>query len=133
MYFGSRYFGSHSFGPHYWGTAGAVPAGPTPGVFALLEQGVYVTAPNAYQVGDLIRLGIEVRNLSNHLVDATMSLKVTNPEGLAVTYADATRASTGKFYREITANKAGLWLYTWTAAGAGAGVSFWQFLVEGRA
>jgi hypothetical protein len=133
VYFGSRFYGSHYYGPHYWGTAGAVPAGPTPGVFSLLEQGVVVTAPKAYQVGDLIRLGIEVRNLNNALVDATMTLKVTDPQGMSNTYTDATRASTGRFYREATANKPGLWTYFWSAEGSAAGVTFWQFIVEGRA
>jgi hypothetical protein len=91
VYFGSRFYGSHYYGPHYWGTAGAVPAGPTPGVFSLLEQGVAVTAPKAYQVGDLIRLGIEVRNLDNALVDATMSAEGHGPgRGCPVTYTDAT-------------------------------------------
>lgn len=135
MYFGSRYFGSHHYGPHYWGTAGAVPAGPTPGIFSVLEQAVAVVTPKAYQVNDLVRLGIEVRNLNNSLVDATMALTVTDPDGLDDDYlaADITRQSTGRYYLEVTADKPGLWTYVWSAEGSAQGVTFWQFLVEGRA
>lgn len=64
----------------------------------------------------------------------TITLVVTDPSGNADTYtyagATITKSSTGVYTKNITADEAGIWSYTWTGTGTAADVADGTFEVH---
>jgi hypothetical protein len=73
-------------------------------------------------VGDAIRLKTTLTVSSAVTDPTTLTLEVKDPSGNTDTYTYAasqiTRSSTGVFYRDITFDEAGWWVYEWQAGGA---------------
>lgn len=91
-----------------------------------------------YKKGRLVRLEVDVKDINGALVDpSTLALKVVKPSGVTNTYtygaAEITRISQGLYYKEITGDVHGLWLYDWTSTGTGQGAEHGEFMCEGRA
>lgn len=64
----------------------------------------------------------------------TIALAVTSPSGTTTTYtyagATITKSSTGVYTKNITADAAGIWRYTWTGTGTAADVQDSSFTVS---
>jgi hypothetical protein len=89
-----------------------------------------------YPLGQPIRVSTTVRDLSGALVNPgalTLLVKIAAVDGTMTTtgtYASPVNDSTGAYHQDIPVADlaaAGHYQYTWTATGAGAGVSFGEF------
>lgn len=86
----------------------------------------------SYTVGAQVDLSTTVKDSSGTLVNATISLVVTKPDG-TTTSPSVANPSTGVYTASISATLAGPWLYVWTASGAAVGVDDGQFEVTAQA
>jgi len=89
-----------------------------------------------YPLNQPIRLSTTVRDVTGTLVNAgalTLLVKIRNADGTSTTtgtYASPANDGTGLYHQDIPVTDlaaAGHYQYTWTATGAGAGVSFGDF------
>ena len=89
-----------------------------------------------YPLGQPIRMSTTVKDVTGALTDAgalTLLVKIAAADGTSTTtgtYATPTHDSTGTYHQDIPVTDltaAGHYQYTWTATGAGAGVSFGDF------
>jgi hypothetical protein len=80
-------------------------------------------------VGDAARLVYTVE-VNDVLTDATVVYATIKPDGTAGPSGSAARDSLGTYSATFTVDQAGLWRYTFTAAGAATEVSDGQFVVR---
>jgi len=89
-----------------------------------------------YPLNQPIRLSTTVRDVTGTLVNAgalTLLVKIRNADGSSTTtgtYASPANDGTGLYHQDVPVTDlaaAGHYQYTWTATGAGAGVSFGDF------
>lgn len=77
--------------------------------------------PNVYDVGDLVRVEGEFRNLAGALTDPTAVVcKYQDPSGneTTVTYPTSiVKVATGVYYLDISIDEAGTWYYRWNGTG----------------
>lgn len=87
-----------------------------------------------FVVGDTVTLTNTFAVSGTATDPTTISLVVTDPTGTATTYtyagATITKSSTGVYTKNITADEAGIWSYTWTGTGTAADVANGSFNVE---
>ncbi len=86
-----------------------------------------------FNLGDTVSLQ-NVFKVSGAPTDpTTITLVVTDPTGTPTTYtfgdATLTRAATGTYTKDLTANVVGIWLYTWTGTGTAKDVADGTFTV----
>jgi len=78
--------------------------------------------PDNLQVGDGIRLRTTFQVSGTNTDPTTIQLEVQDPSGNTDTYtyiaAQITRSSAGVYYKDITFDEAGWWIYEWTGTGA---------------
>ncbi len=91
-----------------------------------------------YQVGDLVRIDIVVKDIAGALVDpTTLELRVTKPSGTTDSYTLAlgaiTRDSLGTFHKDVSASERGPWYYSSITTGTGQAAENGQFYVEATA
>ena len=87
-----------------------------------------------FVVGDTVTL-TNTFTVSGTATDpTTVSLTVTDPSGNTDTYtyagATITKTATGIYTKNVTADEAGIWSYTWTGTGAAADVADGAFEVH---
>jgi hypothetical protein len=85
--------------------------------------------PASYDLGDSVLLTFTVRDVAGALIDATVVLTLTKPDGSTST-PTVTHASLGTYTATITVDQTGLWLYRWTATGAATTAEDGQFYVQ---
>jgi hypothetical protein len=85
-------------------------------------------------VGDTPHLQNSFRDGDTLTDPGTVTLTVTDPEGVATSYTHAdgelVRASTGEYYRNHLVDQPGKWAYRWTVTGAVADISDGTFTVH---
>jgi hypothetical protein len=69
-------------------------------------------------VGDRPRLTYTLRGPDGALVDATVAVAVTRPDGTAVTPPSVIHDGLGQYHADVTVDVDGVWRWTWTASGA---------------
>lgn len=81
-----------------------------------------MAAPNRYDVGDQVRLWGVFKNLAGADADPdTIICKHQDPSGneTTITYPTGmTKASTGRYYVDLTIDEAGTWYYRFNGTGA---------------
>jgi len=83
-----------------------------------------------YDIGDKVTLSTTVKDDTGTLINATMAIAVTKPDGSAATASAPTNPSTGVFKSTVTVDQAGTWTYVWTASGTVVAVEPGQFTVR---
>lgn len=87
-----------------------------------------------FVVGDTVTLTNTFAVAGTATDPTTISLVVTDPSGNADTYtyagATITKSATGIYTKNITADEAGIWSYTWTGTGTASDVASSSFVVE---
>jgi hypothetical protein len=90
--------------------------------------------PATYDVGDSIKLTFTVRDEADALINATIAIVVTKPDGTPVSPAPTiTPVSTGIYTAILAVDVAGLWVYRWAATGAATTSEDGQFYVQAAA
>ena len=89
-----------------------------------------------YDVGDVVRIATSpVFSVGGVATDpSTVTLTVKEPDGTetAYTYAGGgvTKAATGSYYKDVTADAAGLWAWEWVGTGNAAAAASGAFRVR---
>jgi hypothetical protein len=92
--------------------------------------------PDNIHIGDAIRLK-NTFTVSGTATDPTaVTLQVKDPSGNVDLYtyslAEITRSSAGVFYKDITFDEAGWWVYEWAGTGACIAVEGNKILVKAQ-
>src|SRR6266498_722731 len=88
--------------------------------------------PASYDLGDSVLLTFTVRDIAGALIDATVALTVTKPDGATAT-PTPTHPSLGTYTATVAVDQTGLWLYRWAATGAATTAEDGQFFVAAAA
>lgn len=73
---------------------------------------------NRYDLGDLVPLGVEIRDTDGDLADATeVTLTVVDPAGASTDYGPVASTSTGVYAYDYTPATAGRYVALWVATG----------------
>ncbi len=84
--------------------------------------------------GDTIRLKAVFSVLDVNTDPSTVSLTVQSPAGVETTYtysASITKEATGIYYKDVSLNESGYWVYEWTGTGTVASVQGNKIYVRG--
>lgn len=86
----------------------------------------------AYDVGQMVRLPVSVRDATGALTNATMAITVTRPDETVYPAPPIVTDGVGVFHADVVPDGTnyGPWLWTYTASGAAVGVYTGQFLVR---
>lgn len=71
----------------------------------------------SYDVGDVARIRLVLRDFDGELTDGTVTLTVRHPDGTETTPAP-TNESTGVYVADVALDASGVWQYHWTSTGA---------------
>ena len=86
-----------------------------------------------YLEGSTIRLQATFAVSSTNTDPTTVTLKTENPSGTQATYtyalAQVTKSATGVYYKDVTPDAVGTWVYRWIGTGNAAGVAESPFLI----
>lgn len=82
-----------------------------------------------YDLGDAVQLRIEVRDASQALTSATVTITLTRPDGTSFTSPSITNPSTGVYRCAPTPDAVGLWIGAWTTSGNVVSVTPFSFYV----
>ena len=88
--------------------------------------------PASYDLGDSVLLTFTVRDLAGALINATVVLTLTKPDGSTSTPTVA-NPSTGTYTATVAVDQTGLWLYRWAATGAATTAEDGHFFVAAAA
>lgn len=84
----------------------------------------------AYDVGQMVRLPVTVKDAAGTPTNATMSIVVTRPDETIYPAPAIGNDSTGVYHADVVPDTPGPWLWKYTAAGAAVGVYTGQFFVR---
>jgi hypothetical protein len=86
----------------------------------------------AYDIGQMVRLPVTVRDTAGTLTDATMAISVTRPDETVYPAPAVAHDGVGQYHADVIPDAAnyGPWLWRYTASGAAVGVYTGQFLVR---
>lgn len=74
---------------------------------------------STHDIGDSVRFSVSFTNSSGAAANpTTVKLVIKKPDGVETVYADATNSATGSYYRDLTMDQAGTWLWRWNGTGA---------------
>lgn len=91
---------------------------------------------NEFQLGELVRVAVEFRNLAGELLDpSTVSFEFQQPGAAKTTYVHGThnqlvRASLGRFQVDISATTAGVVAWRFFSTGTGQAAVSGSFVVR---
>jgi hypothetical protein len=84
----------------------------------------------AYDVGQMVRLPVTVRDNAGQLAAATMASTVTRPDDTVFPAPAVVNAGIGQYYADVVVDTPGPWLWRYTASGTVVGVYTGQFFVR---
>jgi hypothetical protein len=81
---------------------------------------------NKYDIGDKVRLTLDVQEIGAYVDPSTVVLKVKKPDTTVTTYtygvgADVVKSATGRYFVLVSITAAGAWYYRWETTGPGQG------------
>ena len=81
---------------------------------------------NKYDIGDRVRLTLDVQEAGAYVDPTSVVLKVKKPDNTVTTYtygvsADVVRSDEGRYYILVSITVAGAWYYRWETTGPGQG------------
>lgn len=88
----------------------------------------------SYDIGDLVRVTGTFTVGGTATDPTTITLKVMNPAGTTTTYTYAlsqvTKSATGIYYKDVSPDTRGVWMYEWTGTGTCQAVDEGEFWVK---
>jgi len=86
----------------------------------------------AYDIGQMVRIPVTVKDLTGALTDATMAIVVTRPDDTVYPAPAIVHSGLGSYYADVVPDGTsyGPWQWQYTASGAAVGVYTGQFLVR---
>lgn len=89
---------------------------------------------NSYDVGDLVRVQATFAVSGVAADPTTVTLKVKDPAGNTATYTyalgEVTKNGTGVYYKDVSIDESGMWVFQWTGTGACQAVEESEFYVR---
>src|SRR5262245_11776900 len=83
-----------------------------------------------YEVGQRVRIAVDVKDINGNLAAATMALVVLREDGTAYAGLTIVHDSTGKYHSDVTVDTPGRITWQWNATGAVIGVYYGQAYVR---
>ena len=90
---------------------------------------------NVYDIGDIVRVSVEFKNLTGTLTDpTTVTLKYRDPTGTltdwTVTAGEIVKDGVGLYHADVSPTAAGIWAYRFVGVGTLQAAEEGTFLVK---
>ena len=90
---------------------------------------------NVYDIGDIVRVSVEFKNLTGTLTDpTTVTLKYRDPSGVltdwTVTAGEIVKDGVGLYHADVSPTVAGIWAYRFVGVGTLQAAEEGTFLVK---